>query len=88
MKNLWANCDGCEHKGGPYEFCYHCFITKPPSRWEANKVNNINVIGHIIEMYASNRKHYSLSKETILSVAAAVSALARSDKNYDEEIKK
>lgn len=51
-------------------------------------MNNIYAIGHILEMYVCYRTKYSLSAEKILSVSAAISALAQSDKNYDKEIKK
>ena len=51
-------------------------------------MNNIYAIGHILEMYKTYRDTHSISTEVVLSVAAAVSALARSDENYDEEIKK
>lgn len=50
-------------------------------------MNNLEAIGHILEMYAYYRRDHSISTEKILSVAAAISALARSDENYDEEIK-
>ena len=51
-------------------------------------MNNLYAIGHILEMYAYYRGDHRTSTEKILSVAAAVSALAQSNENYDEEIKK
>lgn len=87
MKNLWANCDNCNHKDGPPEFCYHCFATRPPSRWEPNKMNNLYAIGHILEMYAYYRKENRVEREEVLSISAAICELARSERNYDEEVK-
>ena len=52
-----------------------------------NKVNNIYTIGHILELYAHYRSNNRISDEKILSVAAAVRELARSNEDYDEEIK-
>ena len=49
-------------------------------------MNNINAIGNILEMYAYYRRDHSINTEKMLSVAAAISALARSDEDYDEEL--
>ena len=51
-------------------------------------MNNIYAIGHILEIYKTYRETHSVSTEVVLSMAAAIGALARSDEDYDEEIKK
>lgn len=50
-------------------------------------MSNIYTIGHILEVYRVYRETHRASTEVVLSVAAAISALARSDENYDEEVK-
>lgn len=48
-------------------------------------MNNIYTIGHILEVYKTYRETHRASSEVVLSVAAAISALARSDEDYDKE---
>ena len=50
-------------------------------------MNNLYVIGHILEIYAYYRKENRVGREEVLSISAAICELARSERNYDEEVK-
>lgn len=48
-------------------------------------MKNLDCIAHIVDMYAFYRQKYSPSKEKIMSIAAAVVALAKSEEIFNED---